>query len=286
MGGQSPQRIIGDYAFPKRLLKHLKEEVGTVGKPMVVVGLVLAMGAGLAAGEVILTYLGHSCFTLQDEAGHIVMIDPYATYVPYPALPKPADVVLITHGHIDHCPWCYGEKDRVLGDPILVWPFDKQDRVMEKRWRITDWLAVNFVEATHVTKEGHGQGLVCLFAFDLEGVRFAHLGDLGRPLTEEQIAALGEVQVLMIPVGGHFTIDAAEAVEVVKQLPSVRAVLPMHYYVEGYCPWKEIAPIDGFLEEAREEGWAVVEKDSAKVTLSPEALPQTVEVWVLPYATE
>ena len=255
-------------------------------KLVMAVGLVLALGVGLAAGEVVLAYLGHSCFTLQDEAGHIVMIDPYARYVPYPALPKLADVVLITHGHIDHCPWCYGEKDRVLGKPILVWPFDKQGRVMEKRWRITDWLVVDFVGATHVTKAGHGQGSVCLFAFDLGGVRFAHLGDLGRPLDEDQIAALGEVEVLMIPVGGYFTIDAAEAVQVIKQLPSVRIVLPMHYYVEGYCPWKEIAPLDGFLAKARAEGWTVRELDSPSVSLTPETLPDSVEVWVLPFATE
>jgi len=252
---------------------------------LVLMGLAVVFGAAGWTAEVTLTYLGHSCFILQ-EGDHTVMIDPYATYVPYPALPKPADVVLITHGHIDHCPWCYGEKDRVTGNPILVWPFDKQKHVKEGRWKITDWLTADFVEATHVTKSGHGQGLVCMFAFDLGGVRFAHLGDLGRPLTQKQIEALGNVQVLMIPVGGYFTIDAAEAVQVIKQLPTVRVVLPMHYYVEGYCPWKEIAPLDGFLELARAEGWTVREFTSPSVTVSPEALPGSVEVWVLPFAEE
>ena len=203
-----------------------------------------------------------------------------------PALPKPADVVLITHGHIDHCPWCYGEKDRVLGTPILVWPFDEQGRVKEGRWRLADWLTVDFVEATHVTKDGHGEGLVCLFAFDLGGIRFAHLGDLGRPLTEDQIEALGSVQVLMIPVGGYFTIDAAEAIQVIKQLPTVRVMLPMHYYVEGYCPWKEMAPIDGFLHLVRAEGWPIRRFDSASVVLSLDVLPDSVEVWVLPFLGE
>jgi len=245
-----------------------------------------AICIGGMAGEVTVTYLGHSCFTL--EAGEkIVMIDPYASYVPYPGLPKPADVVLITHGHIDHCPWCFGEKDRVQGNPVLVWPFDKSKRVKEGLWKITDWLTgVRFIEATHVTAGGHGQGLVCLFAFDFGGIRFAHLGDLGRPLTPEQVEALGPVQVLMIPVGGFFTIDAAEAVQVVKQIPSVRVVLPMHYYVEGYCPWKQLAPLGRFLERARAEGWMVREFDSARMTLVPDGLPERVEVWVLPFATE
>lgn len=236
--------------------------------------------------EVTLTYLGHSCFILREEEGQTVMIDPYASYVPYPGLPKPADVVLVTHGHIDHCPWCFGEKDRVLGNPTVVWPFDKQGHVKEGHWKITDWLTVDFVEATHVTKSGHGQGLVCLFAFDLGGIRFAHLADLGRPLSREQVAALGPVQVLMVPVGGYFTIDAVEAVQVVKQLPTVRVVLPMHYFVEGYCPWKQLSPLDPFLERARSEGWSVREFDSPSITLSAESLPNSVEVWVLPFATD
>jgi len=247
---------------------------------------IFALGAPVVAGEVTITYLGHSCFALQEAGGPIVMIDPYATYVPYPGLPKPADVVLITHGHIDHCPWCHGEKDRVEGDPALVWPFDKQKRVMEGRWRITDWLTADFVEATHVTLAGGGQGLVCLFAFELGGIRFAHLGDLGRPLSEEQIAALGEVEVLMIPVGGQFTIAAAEAIQVIKGLPSVRVVLPMHYFVPDYCPWDQLATIDGFLALARAEGWTIVESESAQVILSPETLPESLEVWPLPYASE
>ncbi|NOX44753.1 MAG: MBL fold metallo-hydrolase, partial [Caldiserica bacterium] len=210
----------------------------------------------------------------------------YASYVPYPALPRPADVVLITHGHIDHCPWCHGEKNRVQGKPELVWPFDKQRRVMEGRWRIAGWLVVDFIGATHVTESGHGQGSVCLFAFDLGGIRFAHLGDLGRPLSEKQVEALGAVQVLMIPVGGYFTIDAADAVRVIKQLPAVRVVLPMHYYVEGHCPWRELAPLGPFLELARAEGWTVREFDSASVILSPDTLPDSVEVWILPFAPE
>ena len=169
---------------------------------LLVTGLAFGLWLSGWAEKVTLTYLRHSCFTLQAGGGPILMIDPYGTPTRCPALPKPADVVLITHGHIDHCPWCYGEKDRVLGTPILVWPFDEQGRVKEGRWRLADWLTVDFVEATHVTKDGRGEGLVCLFAFDLGGIRFAHLGDLGRPLTEDQIEALGSVQVLMIPVGG------------------------------------------------------------------------------------
>lgn len=248
--------------------------------------LALVLGLPVLAGGVTVTYLGHSCFTIQEEGGPVIMIDPYATYVPYPGLPKPADVVLITHGHIDHCPWCHGEKDRVLGRPQLIWPFDKQGQVMEGRWRITDELTVNFVAATHVTRSGGGQGLVCLFSFELGGIGFAHLGDLGRPLTEEQVAALGDVEVLMIPVGGAYTIDAAEAIEVIGQLPTVKVVLPMHYFVEGYCPWTDLDPLSVFIDLVRAEGWPIQELGKSQVTLSANALPEALEVWVMDFASE
>ena len=239
----------------------------------------------ILGGEITITYLGHSCFTIQAEDGPVIMIDPYATYVPYPALPKPADVVLITHGHIDHCPWCFGEEDRVSGDPQLVWPFDQEGHVKEGRWKIMEGLVVQFIEASHVTKSGGGQGLVCLFSFEVDGVRFAHLGDLGPLLNDDQIDALGDVDVLFIPVGGAFTIDAEEAVQVIQQLSTVKVAIPMHYYVEGYCPWEDIAPVDDFLTRAEAE-WTVRQVGDSQVTMNTAALPDEVEVWAMDFATE
>ncbi len=240
----------------------------------------------LAADEVTIDYLGHSCLAITDGDGTIVMIDPYGTYVPYPALPKEADVVLITHGHIDHCPYCYGENNRVLGDPEIVWPFDEEGRVVEGEWKSEsiERLTVDFIEATHVTRKGGGQGLVCLFSFEFDDVRFAHLADLGRPLNEEQIEALGDVEVLFIPVGGAYTIDASEAIEVIKQLPTVRVAIPMHYYVAGYCPWEDMKPVDGFIRLANAESeWTVQELDTSQVTVSADTLHETLEVWALEY---
>jgi L-ascorbate metabolism protein UlaG (beta-lactamase superfamily) len=229
-------------------------------------------------------YLGHSCFTITSAEGLVVMMDPYASYVPYPALPQPADIVLITHGHIDHCPRCYGETDRVTGSPIEVLLLDANGRCREKTypaaWVITEAFRTQAVEGSHVTKTGGGQGYVCMYSFVIDGIRFAHLGDLGQPLSQEQIAALGDVQVLFIPVGGTATLDASDAAAVVESLPSLRVAIPMHYAIDGLCPWP-FAEVTPFVELATSKGWTTRELDASSIAL--EALPEALEVWVLDY---
>jgi len=242
----------------------------------------ITVGFASFGEPVTVTYLGHSCFTIQLEDGPIIMIDPYASYVPYPALPQPADIVLMTHAHVDHCPQSYGETDRYTGDPIEVFSWDDQGRIQEGNWRITDDLLVRFIEASHVTRTGSGQGYVSLFSFEVGGLRFAHLGDLGRILTSSQITALGDVDVLFIPVGGGPTIDAAEALTVIAQLPTVKIVFPMHYHVKDITPWAAIAPLVDFTLVA-DVLHTVVNKETSQVAIDPDALPRSVEVWVLEY---
>jgi len=254
---------------------------------VVLVGAVI--GPAVSAGDVTVSFLGHSCYTVQAEGGPIVMIDPYGSYVPYPGLPAPADIVLMTHRHIDHCPYCYGESDRVLGDPILVHLWDDAGRCREKlppaAWVITPEFKTHAIEASHVTRSGGGEGWVCLFSFEVDGIRFAHLSDLGQILTAKQIGALSDVDVLFLPVGGSFTIDPAEAMTVIGQLPSVRIVLPMHYYVDGITPWPSMLPLEDFTSLARTT-YGVREIENDHAALSTETLPGSLEVWVLKHKSE
>lgn len=246
---------------------------------------ILVIGSIALAGAsepVSVGYLGHSCFTIQASEGPIIMIDPYASYVPFPALPQPADVVLMTHAHIDHCPPCHGEANRYTGDPIVVAPWDSQGRIREGNWRITDDVLVRFTEASHVTAGGGGQGYVCLFSFEVGGIRFAHLGDVGKLLTGSQMAALAGVEVLFLPVGGAYTINAAEAMTVIAQLPSVKVVLPMHYRVDGITPWPDMAPLTDFTVLA-DTLYPVLTKDADQVIVDSESLPESVEIWVLDF---
>ena len=247
--------------------------------------LICLLGVSALAADVTVTYLGHSCFTIQEEGGPIVMLDPYGTYVPYPALPKPADIVLMTHAHIDHCPPCYGE-DRVDGDPIEVFLLDDNGRCREKippsAWVITDDFKTSAIEASHVNARGGGQGYVCMFSFEVGGIRFAHLGDLGTLLSAKQMQALSDVDVLFLPVGEQFTLDAAEAMTVIAQVPSAKIVMPMHYKVAGITPWPDMAPLSEFAALAEVMG-TVVDKNTSSVVLSADALPATTEIWILDY---
>lgn len=250
---------------------------------------VLAWAWLVVGGEVVVSYLGHSCFTLEWDDGPIVMIDPYGSYVPYPGLPAPADIVLMTHQHIDHCPYCFGEVDRVEGDPILVHLWDEAGRCREKlppaAWVITPEFRTHAIEGTHVTRTGGGQGWVCMFSFEVEGIGFAHLGDLGRPLSEEQIDALSDVDVLFVPVGGAFTLDAAEALTVIAQLPSVKVVFPTHYYVAGITPWSDMAPLDAFTDAA-EGTYTIRTLGDNAVTLDAGTLPRSPEIWILEFEAD
>ena len=251
--------------------------------------LLLALfGSVAAASDITISYLGHSCFTVQPEDGPLVMLDPYGSYVAYPGLPAPADIVLMTHGHIDHCPDCYGERERVEGDPVKVFLLDKDGRCQEKRppsaWKITPEFRLHAIEGDHTTASGGGQGWTCMFVFEIDGIRFAHLGDLGRTLTADQIEAFDGVEIVFLPVGGAFTIGAAEAMTVIGQLPSVRVVFPMHYYVEGITPvsWAQMAPLGEFTTVAAETH-VVREIEGYQVEMNRETLPDAVEVWILEY---
>jgi len=257
-------------------------------KTFLAIGFAAAIAVLAVAGDVTVQYLGHSCFTIQQEAGEVIMIDPYGSLVAYPGLPKAADIVLVTHDHIDHNPWEYGETGRVLGDPIIVHLLDGSGRCREKRlpgsWVITPTFSTQAIEGNHVTLSGGGQGYVCMFSFEVDGIRFAHLGDLGRPLDASQIEGLADVDVLFVPVGGAFTLDAAEALEVIRQLPTVRIAIPMHYFVQGRTPdfWGEMASIDAFLDVVEDE-LVVRRMGESRVAIRAETLPETPEVWVLPY---
>ena len=170
-----------------------------------------------------ITWHGHACFTIETTQGSVT-VDPFQdNYVPGCGVIRPvSDAVFCSHGHGDH----HGvEAVRLTGSPCGV--------------------AVETISTWHDEVQGAKRGDNLIHIFSAEGMTVVHLGDLGCELTEEQITKLSSTDVLLIPVGGFYTIDATQAMQIVKQL-SPRVVIPMHYKGEGFG-FDIIAPVDDFL---------------------------------------
>jgi L-ascorbate metabolism protein UlaG (beta-lactamase superfamily) len=189
-----------------------------------------------------LTWYGQSCFLLESASGARIVMDPIPTNIGYlPPADLHADAVTISHDHPDHTNVALLQgKPRVLRGLTA----DKKGwvRIDEK---VKD-ISVRSVGVYHDGKRGAEIGLDTVFIFETGGVRIAHLGDLGHPLTDQQISAIGSVDVVLVPVGGTWTIDAQDATHVADQIRPRLMIIPMHYKTDAVTI-KELAPVDAFL---------------------------------------
>ena len=179
----------------------------------------------------IFTCIGHAKFLIELENGLRIVTDPYDATCGYPVTPVKADVVLVSHGHHDH-----SAVDTIPGKPRVI---DKAGA-----YDLGDGVTVTAVEAFHDDAQGTKRGRTLLFSIRAEGLNAIHLGDLGHIPNAEQINALGAADVLMVPVGGFFTIDAAQAKETAELLQA-RVILPMHYKTRANADWP-IASVEAF----------------------------------------
>ncbi len=179
-----------------------------------------------------LRWFGQSFFQLETPSGKLVVFDPHAI----PAFSPPrlaADITLISHPHNDHNQLeILKEKGRVF-----------EGVTVQKDGKRTDWKAVDekvgairvrTLGTYHDPVNGMQRGKNSIWIVEADGLTFAHLGDLGHELSAEQLKALGKVDVLMIPVGGIYTLNGEQAKAVVDQIKPRLFVLPMHYGVPGY----------------------------------------------------
>ena len=171
-----------------------------------------------------LIWNGHSCFTLE-AAGDTLVIDPYLDdSVPgLSHLRLRADRVYCSHDHRDH----------------------GGTEVVELTGR-TPSIQVEQLHTWHDDQQGAKRGSNIIHIFQAEGLRVAHLGDLGCELEPEQLEALKNLDALMIPVGGFYTIDAAQAKALVEQLKP-RVTVPMHYRGENFG-YDVIGPLEDYLK--------------------------------------
>lgn len=204
----------------------------------------------------IITYLGHSCFKIQDKAGSegvTVVTDPFDKNVGLKVPNFEADIVTVSHKHNDH-----SNINALRGNPFVI---DSAGEYEAKG------VAINGIESYHDAKDGVERGKNIIYRIDIDNVSVAHLGDLGHELDAKQLERLEGTDVLLIPVGGKYTIDAKKAIEVIKQIEP-RIVIPMHYKVKG-SKINDIDEVDKFIKES---GMAPTNEEKLKV--SKKDLPQ------------
>lgn len=213
-----------------------------------------------------ITYLGHAAFLVETH-GTRILFDPYDEKVGYPVSPVEAAVVLVSHEHSDH-----NNTRMAVGRPRVIRGIDGN------HWRTVretaNGVRITTVPTFHDNAHGNQRGRNSVFVVEAEDLRVVHLGDLGHPLDEEAARGIGRPDILMVPVGGHYTIDASEAHRLVTAVrPAI--TIPMHYKTEVNATWP-IAPLEEFLritESHRQVGHTV--------EVGKSSLPRKPEVWVM-----
>lgn len=197
-------------------------------------------------------YLGHSCFLLTESTGTAVVCDPYGDKVGYKMPKVSADAVTVSHHHFDH-----DNVKAVSGHPVVL---DK-----EQGYSLPG-VEINAVKSFHDDCGGAKRGENVIFKFNMDGLDVCHLGDIGEECSPELLEAILPVNVLLIPVGGNYTIDAAAARNFVDRImPDV--VIPMHYRTKGCLV--DIDKEDEFVSLMEEEG-IEVEEVASEVELNLE----------------
>ena len=188
-------------------------------------------------------HIGHAEFLLETESGVRIVTDPYDAGCGYPVQPVEADTVLVSHHHHDH-----DAVENLKGEP----------KVIDQAGVYTPAAGVRItaVQGYHDDAQGAKRGETLLFLIEADGLRIVHLGDLGEMLNTEQVSILKEPDILMIPVGGFYTIDGVQAREIAQRL-NAKVILPMHYRTKYNAEWPISGPevfTEGFRKEEICEG--------------------------------
>lgn len=208
-----------------------------------------------------ISWFGQAAFRIKGKAASIVT-DPFEAKIGL-KLPKvEADILTVSHDHFDH-----NNISAVGGEPfVITGPGEYEIK----------GVSVVGVGSFHDDRKGEERGKNNLFNIQIDGVNVAHLGDLGQnSLSTAQVEELGAIDILLIPVGGYFTIDAATAAKIVAQLEP-KIVIPMHYQVPGLAI-SELEGVEKFLKEMAKETAETVQK----LTITKDKLPEELQVILL-----
>ena len=199
-----------------------------------------------------LQWLGHSSFRLEESTGTSVVTDPYHSYIGIEMPEVTADVVTVSHKHDDH-----SYVGAVKGNPMIIDTVGYFD--------VKDSIGILGIETNHDEVDGEKRGKNIIYKYRIDGIDVCHMGDIGEECTPELAEAIGPVNILLIPVGGEYTIDADIAKDYVdKLMPDM--VIPMHYRTRGVD--LDIDKVDAFLRHFEDEMIEEIEDDTIEITRS------------------
>lgn len=213
-------------------------------------------------------WCGHATFLITSASGTKIITDPYEPggydgALAYGSIPDLIDIALVSHDHPDH-----NFVQALKGNPRVVKGPGSHSE---------SGIIFKGIPTYHDTSRGSERGENVIFCFTVDEVRLCHLGDLGHPLEATASSEIGTVDVLMMPVGGFYTIDAQAATGVMNTLKP-RLVIPMHFKT-AKCGFP-ITTVDDFL--ANKTG--VKKLSTSEITITPATLPASTEIQVLTYA--
>jgi L-ascorbate metabolism protein UlaG (beta-lactamase superfamily) len=195
-----------------------------------------------------IAYLGHSSFLLTESTGTTIVTDPYDSAVGFEMPQIKADAITISHHHYDH-----DKVSAVGGNPVVL--------SKEGSYELSG-VEISSIKSFHDNERGKKRGENLIFKFRMDGIDICHLGDLGEECSSELIEMLLPVNVLLIPVGGTYTLDAAMAKEYVDRLmPDI--VIPMHYKTKKSK--LDIERFDSFVELFEEENVEYLQGSSLEI---------------------
>ncbi len=212
-----------------------------------------------------ITYLGHSSFKIKTKTSTLITdpFDPQMVGLKYSGVE--GDIVTISHDHGDH-----NASQRVSGvKKIVNGPGE---------YEIMGVSIIGY-QSFHDSQKGEVRGRNTVYVIEADGLRIVHLGDLGHPLSEDLVNEIGDTDVLLIPVGGEFTIGPKEASQVTSEIDPY-FIIPMHYQAPGLNPetFSRLLPIESFLKES-----GLPSEKLAKLSLKKEDImeDQTAKVIIL-----
>jgi L-ascorbate metabolism protein UlaG (beta-lactamase superfamily) len=196
-----------------------------------------------------ISWLGHSCFKIQDKIGPdgvTITTDPFDKAIGLKVPNFESDIISISHDHSDH-----NNAAALRGNPYIITSAGEYD---------VKGISIQGVDSYHDQGKGEERGKNVIYRFEVDDISISHLGDLGHALDDKQLEVLVGTDILLIPVGGRYTLDAKKAVEVVSQIEP-RIVIPMHYQLPGLK-----VDLDGVEKFIKEMGIKPTEEEKLKIS--------------------